>query len=223
VNSPRICGVITGWDSANLANFDIYVDRFVDLFELRIDMAGDGWKGISASLKKPWIACCRIKEEGGKWEGDEASRYSLLLEAARKGAYIVDIELSTEDLREKVAEIKKHSRCLISFHDINGTPDLPELETVVNRQLDEGADICKVITTANSFEDNMTVLELIKKFPGREIVAFAMGEQGKLSRVLCPLAGGSFTYASLYTGKESAPGQITASDLYKIYGMVEKP
>jgi 3-dehydroquinate dehydratase len=48
-----------------------------------------------------------------------------------------------------------------------------------------------------------------------------MGPLGFASRILCPLFGGDFTYASIEAGKESASGQITAGDLRKIYGMVE--
>jgi 3-dehydroquinate dehydratase len=48
-----------------------------------------------------------------------------------------------------------------------------------------------------------------------------MGVPGYTSRILCPLVGGDFTYASIEEGRESAPGQITAGDLRKIYGMLE--
>jgi 3-dehydroquinate dehydratase/shikimate dehydrogenase len=43
---------------------------------------------------------------------------------------------------------------------------------------------------------------------------------GLLSRVLSPLAGGYFTYASIETGKESAPGQITVKELIKTYQII---
>jgi 3-dehydroquinate dehydratase/shikimate dehydrogenase len=46
-----------------------------------------------------------------------------------------------------------------------------------------------------------------------------MGEEGLLSRVLGPRAGGSFTFGSTEDGEETAPGQITARalrDLYRI-------
>ncbi len=52
------------------------------------------------------------------------------------------------------------------------------------------------------------------------MVAFAMGPLGAASRILCPLAGGDFAYASIGGGRESAPGQIAARDLRKIYGML---
>ncbi|MEM2960941.1 MAG: type I 3-dehydroquinate dehydratase, partial [Candidatus Bathyarchaeia archaeon] len=49
------------------------------------------------------------------------------------------------------------------------------------------------------------------------LVCFAMGENGLLSRILSPLFGASFTYASLERGLETAPGQITISELREIY------
>ena len=88
-------------------------------------------------------------------------------------------------------------------------------------QLAAGADICKVVTTAHSFQDNLTVLQLIAEFPKSKMVSFAMGPLGSVSRILCPLVGGYFTYASIEEGKESASGQITVRDLRKLYEVVE--
>jgi len=48
----------------------------------------------------------------------------------------------------------------------------------------------------------------------------AMGPLGLVSRILCPLIGGDFTYASMEKGKESASGQITVTELRKLYDMM---
>ena len=77
-----------------------------------------------------------------------------------------------------------------------------------------------MVTTARSFQDNLAVLQIIKDFPETKVVAFAMGAAGQISRVLCPLAGGYFTYASVAEGKESAEGQVTVEELRKIYAML---
>ena len=82
--------------------------------------------------------------------------------------------------------------------------------------------MCKIITTAQELEDNLTVLQLISEFPEVKLISFAMGPLGFLSRVLCPLVGGEFTYASIEKGKESAQGQITVRDLVKIYEMLRE-
>ncbi len=214
---PGICAVIVNRDMEAIRG----VEPFIELFEVRIDLIGDGWQELSNQLHKPWIACNRSVDEGGRWGEDEAKRKEELLKVIELGPEIIDIELATGNLKEIVQLIKKKAKCLLSFHDLKGTPPLGKMKEIVQRELEAGADICKVVTTAQRFEDNLTVLQLINEFPETKIVSFAMGPLGFASRILCPLAGGDFTYASIEEGKESAAGQITARDLRKIYGMVK--
>ena len=108
----------------------------------------------------------------------------------------------------------------MSLHNLKETPPLDEMKRVVQRQLKAGADICKIVTTAQKFDDNLTVLQLISEFPRIKLVSFAMGPLGLVSRILSPLVGGDFTYASIEQGRESASGQLTARDLRKLYEMV---
>jgi 3-dehydroquinate dehydratase I len=213
MSKPRICAVIVDNDIASIKK----VEPLVDLFEVRIDLIGEDWQSVVKKLSIPWIACNRSPLEGGKGEADEAARIDKLLQAVESGADIVDVELRTVSLANTVARIKPKARCLISFHDLIATPSLEELIVILARQVEAGADICKVITTARHFRDNLTVLKLVKKYEKKQIVAFAMGGLGVVSRVLSPLVGGDFTYASIVRGRESAPGQITVDELKSIY------
>ena len=196
------------------------IEPLVELFEVRIDLIGDDWQQVIKRLKKPWIACNRSAAEGGKWGGDEVRRIEELVEAAKLGANIVDIEMETKNLAAVMPVIKQRAKCLLSFHQLKKTPPLEELKRIINKQSEAGADICKVVTTAQSFEDNLTILQLIADFAQTKMVSFAMGPLGVSSRILCPLVGGDFTYASIEKGKESAPGQITARNLRAIYEML---
>jgi 3-dehydroquinate dehydratase-1 len=214
-NKPVICVPIVSDDPAMLKR----AEASADLFEVRIDLIGKGWREVAGSLKKPWLACNRRSEEGGKWRGKEDDRIKELLSAIGLGARIIDIELSTPGLAKVVNEIKGKTECLISYHNNKETP-VEKLHEIVRLQLAAGADICKVVTTARTFTDNIAVLHLIKEFPGEKVVAFAMGVVGQISRVLCPLIGSYFTYASIAEGKESAAGQIAVEDLRNIYGMI---
>ena len=216
-NKYRICAVIVNNDLAVVKA----VEPLVDLFEVRIDLIGSGWKEVIKHLKRPWIACNRKAEEGGQWRRGEPARIEELLAAIELGPRIVDIELSTEGVETVVQEIKGRADCLLSYHDLNGTPSLESMREMVKKQLSTGADICKVITTASSFKDNLTTLQLIAEFPETRLVSFAMGPQGQISRVLSPLAGGYFTYASIEEGGESAPGQITAAELKEIFRLIK--
>jgi 3-dehydroquinate dehydratase type I len=143
-----------------------------------------------------------------------------LLKALNLGADMIDIELATPDLEEIMPLIKKKARCIVSHHDQKRTPPASELRRIIKDEIAAGADICKLVTTARGFDDNVSVLGMISEFRPAEIVAFCMGPRGQMSRLLCPLSGGSFTYAALSDGEASASGQITVSQMRSLYGML---
>jgi len=214
---PKICAVIVNNDIEAVRS----VAPLVDLFEVRIDLIGEGWRELAKNVKKPWIATNRSASEGGNWRGSEFQRIKELLGALELKPAIVDIELATENLGEIIAQVKKKARCLLSYHNLDATPPLEKMHEIVQNQLFSGADICKVVTTAQKFEDNLSVLQLISDFPKAKVISFAMGTLGYVSRILCPLVGGEFIYASTEVGKESASGQITVRDLRKIYEVLK--
>ena len=216
MKTPRICASITNTDLKAVRR----VESRVDLFEVRIDLIGDDWQEVARQLTKPWIACNRSAAEGGLWQDNEARRIERLLQAIELGAEMVDIELRTKNLANIVKLIKRRKKCLLSCHNLEKTPSFDAMKQIVQQQIKAGADICKMVTTARSFEDNASVLRLIPEFPETGVVAFAMGPLGTTSRVLCPLVGGDFTYASVAKGQESAPGQITVEALKNIYEMI---
>jgi 3-dehydroquinate dehydratase-1 len=216
MKKPRICAVIVQNNPAAIRE----IAPLADLFEVRIDMVGDGWTDVVPLLGKPWLATNRRADEGGHWRGSEAARLKELVRAVDIGAAIVDIELSTSSLSEVVLSIKERAMCLVSHHDMKATPPLDTLKELVNRELAAGADIAKVVTTANTAEDNLTIMNLLAAFPGVRLVTMAMGPLGLASRILSPLAGGEFTYASIMTGKESAPGQLTVAVLKRVYDTI---
>ena len=82
-----------------------------------------------------------------------------------------------------------------------------------------GGDIIKIVTHAQVVEDNLRVLRLIPyaRKKERAIITLCMGELGKISRVMAPLLGAAWGYASLEKGTESAPGQLTAEEMRLIY------
>jgi 3-dehydroquinate dehydratase-1 len=218
MNIPKICAVIVNTDLKSVKD----VEPLIDLFEVRIDIIGDGWQGLVKQLKKPWIATNRTIDEGGNWAGNEARRIEGLLQAIELGADMVDVEFGTKNLKNIVPLVKRRVKCILSFHDIEKTPPLEEIKDIASRQSKAGADICKVVTTAKEFKDNLTVLQLISGFSENRILAFAMGQLGQVSRILSPLVGADFVYASIEKGKESAPGQMTVQELLKIYEMMSR-
>ena len=72
----------------------------------------------------------------------------------------------------------------------------------------------KIVTTAKSTDDSARILQLYNKKGKVNLVAFAMGDLGRTSRILSLFLGSPFTYVSL--GKPIAPGQFSVDEINKI-------
>jgi len=192
-----------------------------DFIEVRLDCLKEHEElaEIADYKKTPLIATNRSTDSLGKFSGSETERQKTLLNAARNGFEYVDIELSTPKLKEIVkALFDMSAKPIVSFHDFNETPSLPKLREVLKKEMANGAEVCKIVTTAKRAEDNLTVLNFVSQVhESAKIVCFSMGELGKPSRFLSPLFGGFFTIASLERGKETASGQLTVQEMRTAY------
>ncbi|OGP68071.1 MAG: type I 3-dehydroquinate dehydratase [Deltaproteobacteria bacterium RBG_13_53_10] len=196
-------------------------NSLADLIELRMDYLRNGGLGeLIHRVEKPLIVTNRRKEEGGRHRGDEHGRLEVLKHAVDLGAEFIDIESGTErPLLTALIAKKKGTRVILSFHDFRGTPSQEELRRLCCRMAGVGADVLKIVTFARSREDNLLVLSLIPfaRKRGQKIVAFCMGEKGRMSRVFAPWLGAAWTYAPLRRDRSSAPGQMAAGELREIW------
>ncbi|MCW3979448.1 MAG: type I 3-dehydroquinate dehydratase [Candidatus Bathyarchaeota archaeon] len=219
--SPRICVVVTACDVAEAIDTIRRTRPLLpDLIEIRLDyMETLGDLGpIREATGVPLIATNRRSNQGDNPAGPEADRIAVLLQACESGFDYVDLEIETVGVGELAEKVKAlGAGVIVSFHDFETTPEKERLEEILRDELSAGADICKIVGTSNIPGDNLTYLNLLRENAGVEMVSFGMGGAGILSRVLSPLVGGAFTYASAETGSESAPGQLTISELREIY------
>ncbi len=164
------------------------------------------------------IATCRRKVNGGKFVGSAASELEVLAKAAAVGFHLVDIELQTAEAM-KPADWKRMrapgAAILISHHDFKTTKDL---EKIYARIRPLHPDFIKIVTTARSLADNVTMMRFLES-KGEEgnVVGVCMGDYGIISRVLGLRAGSRFTFAAASVGEETAPGQIAARTLTETY------
>jgi 3-dehydroquinate dehydratase-1 len=157
------------------------------------------------------IATCRP----GRFSNDD--RKALLLAAIRAGAAYVDVEVESEPpyRKEVIARAKSRGcKVIVSFHDHEKTPGRHELEAILSQCFHFGADIAKIACMALSERDSARVLGLLDR--QEKVVVVAMGERGRITRVVAPLLGSPFTFASLHTGRETADGQIDRSTLEEL-------
>src|SRR6201996_5198737 len=164
------------------------------------------------------IATCRRAANGGKFAGTVAAELEILTKAAAAGFHIVDLELESAEVLKK-ADFQKLRETgiglIVSHHDFNATKDL---EGVYKRIAPFAPDFVKIVPTAKTLTDNVTLMRFIEKMEDQSnIIGICMGYAGIISRVLGLRAGSVFTFAAATAGEETGPGQIAARTLIDTY------
>jgi 3-dehydroquinate dehydratase/shikimate dehydrogenase len=200
-----------------------------DLVELRIDVMTN--VDLDVLLSSPGgkvVVTNRKSGEGGRFMGSEEERVALLCRAVSLKADFVDIEASTDPwlISTVVETIKEQgglTQLIVSNHDFTGTPPIDDLVRIVEKSYRYGAHIVKVASWARSMDDIVAILNLLitMRRQNRNIIAFCMGDKGKISRVAAPLFGSFMTYAAREKGAESAPGQLTVEEIKEILRIVK--
>lgn len=214
LKTPAVCGAVMGENVDEMESaVSFAVKQGADLVELRIDSLknSEGWKKL-LHLGPPTIFTNRPKHEGGWFRGTERERIGIISEAIESGVSCIDLELSAPTrLRNHVVKKAKERdiSVLMSYHDFSTTPSLKYLIGIAKKISEAGADLIKIVTTAKSTSDSMRILDFlidVQEMIALPVVAFAMGEEGRLSRIASLLLGSPLTYASV--GKPTAPGQL---------------
>lgn len=140
-----------------------------------------------------------------------------MLAAINSGAAYIDIQ---EDAPAKLFEevkktITENGTCklIVSYHNFECTPQLSELEAIVQKCKNKGANLVKIVTTASNISDASAVLRLYRKTPGN-LIAFAMGSAGRFTRIASLYLGAPYTYCSYLS--PTADGQYSWTEMNKI-------
>ena len=169
---------------------------------------------VKSDLKRA-VCTLRPKTEGGKFEGSEKERISILKLISEYNPFLLDVEYNTIRKNRDLEKYLKSSKTklLISWHDFKKTPDFPNLKNQM-KKMSRYSSMIKIVTTAKSVDDSTRVLQLYSKKGKTSMIAFSMGDAGRISRILCLYLGSPYTYVSL--GKPIAPGQFSVDEIKKI-------
>ena len=224
--SPRIC-VSIGRETIDdaLAAADLAAP-LADVLEIRLDcLALPVISPFVSALSRPLLFTNRPQWEGGQFAGEEEVRLAPLLEAVAENTAYVDLELLAPDDSHRAMQAalrQSESRLILSWHNFRDTPSREELVGRMALMQDKGADIGKIITTAQGPEDVLRVLQLQEvarqlNFP---LIAFCMGRPGVISRVATCELGGYMTYCAVNDEEATAPGQLSGAVLRQIYALM---
>ncbi|OGQ98136.1 MAG: type I 3-dehydroquinate dehydratase [Deltaproteobacteria bacterium RIFOXYD12_FULL_55_16] len=221
--SRRLCVSIASATSAEALTLARESEAVADVIEIRLDsMTDPDIPLFLGQLSRPLLFTNRPAWEGGLCQDEEKTRLALLKKAAEAGAAYVDLELNADPaLATELIAAARANNCqtIVSWHDFKCTASRQALSEIFQRQCRSGANIGKIVTTARCFQDVFRVLALQEQAAelGFPLIAFCMGPIGMISRVASTDLGGYMTYAAPDNGAATAPGQLPASALRRIF------
>jgi 3-dehydroquinate dehydratase I len=223
--TPRICVSILPKNNIEALKLIEKAEQAkADLIEIRLDCfeISRRLSDLSASTKIPLIATNKLQSEKGFFTGTESERQQTLLNAAKNEFEYVDIDLSSQKQKETISQLKQlGTKTIVSYHKFDGALSVSMMEQILDEEIASGASICKIVTTAKQIEDNLPALSFVSFGSSKaKLVCFCMGENGKTSRLLSPLFGAFFTFASLEQGDETAAGQMSISEMRAAYSLL---
>ena len=99
----------------------------------------------------------------------------------------------------------------LSYHNFNQTPDIAQLKSIIKQAQLLDCNYVKIATMIQNTKENIRLLSLYQEFDN--IIAFGMGEKGKISRLASLYLGAPFTYASFSDIYTTAQGQFNYTTL----------
>ena len=194
-----------------------------DLLEWRADFwpdtRPDALAGICLFLSEecspmaPFIFTFRTKGQGGQAKVDREGYVSVLRSVITQGEPdLVDNELwiGDEAVRELVDLAHAYGvKAIVSHHDFEGTPSVDQMEALLWRMVELGADIPKLAVMARRSQDAhdlMRATHLVYEQAEVPLLTMAMGTAGQTTRLTGEVFGSALTFCAL--GTPSAPGQV---------------
>jgi len=196
------------------------------IVELRLDrFPGIDVSAAIGACPLPVLATLRSRAEGGEGPEDTTARAAVIRAARDAGAALLDLEFERDASLVRELGLAPE-QIILSWHDPRSTPD--ELAEIADRMLASAARWVKLVPTAESLKDLVSVLALHGQFnngrvSGRRLLTFAMAAPGLASRYLAPLLGPPIGYAAWSDETPAAPGQLSTIRTEAVIGHLDGP
>lgn len=223
MNKGKICVSICAETASELVQRIKRAGELADIVEIRFDclppteLARTKFK--LPDFKRIFLVTFRPREEGGKRKLTVFERlkfWEAVCWANRRKKFLIDAEFDIYQALNHAA-----AQTIVSFHDFIGNSEnlngFYTLFELINER------VLKVAVQVDDLTDAVPIWKLFEKAKSekKQIIPIAMGESGKWTRILGLAHGAFMTYAALDSGRETAPGQISAEDLIQVYRVKE--
>lgn len=198
-----------------------------DIIELRIDLFDNTSLPYICSIVKtarykfsmPILATIRDTKEGGsKQFFSRLTVYRAIAELIS----LIDIEINSNS--QEIADTKALCKTaglklLLSYHNFEGMPSVPEIRAIIAKAFDMQADIVKIALKCKHIDEVHELYRLCLEYKDKDAIFIAMGDVAKASRIVCPLCGSLMTYG--YVNKPTAEGQLSIEEIYQVFKLLK--
>lgn len=162
------------------------------------------------------VLTLRSPREGGRFAGTEDERIRMLETAATYEPFLLDVEHSTL-LNNPGLRGSLKTDLLVSWHDFKWSAAAVRLR---RRMVEMGkySNWVKMVVTVEAGQGAAAILSLYAYRGRTNLVAFAMGDAGRFSRLCSMHLGCPFMYVSL--GEPVAPGQYSLEEVRRLSGVM---
>ncbi len=199
--------------------FDCLEKSELEILHTRIANSCGPSNRIIDSTKLPIVSTFRPKDQGGCRELNLEERSDFW----NSGFETEYCDVEEEFVDDSWSWLWGYRIC--SYHDFLEVPS--DLDAIFWRLANTEAEKIKIAVQADDVTDAIPVWKLLKhgrpygKLSPSKVIPIAMGDAGKWTRILGLAHGAYMTYASIESGNETAPGQVTAKDLVEVYRVKE--
>jgi len=171
--------------------------------------------------RKSLIATCKTMGGLSYKECEKRLFWAILGSRTRKlrGERYLDIDYGfPPEFREKLISVAKKVgfKIIISYHNMEATDSAERLREIYLSAMGWGSDIVKIVTKTHNIQESSRLINLYKDFPPHTLLAFAIGQQGRFTRLLSVTLGAPFIFCTSKPGKETADGQYTIAEAEKL-------
>src|SRR5439155_26998305 len=124
------------------------------------------------------VPTCRGQSSGGKLSGSLGCQLQVLSNTALGCCQLLDLELQSASKckPEQLQRLRSKAALIISFHDFRATKNL---EKTLDKVAAYPADFYKIVSTATTLYDNVTMMKFLEKQSDKHsLIGLCMGEQG---------------------------------------------
>jgi len=217
----RICTSIAVDSFSSIQEAVLRNESRSEFIEIRLDAlpyVPDVAEISSLSSSSNVILTLRPSSRGGMGDLEDKQRVSFWTSVSENLSMFDDKMLF--DLEHDIVSgiLLPRKRVIASIHDFSG--DITDKESLL-QTLASHADTVKIAWMAEDAEEAIGIFPLqeFARSLGINLIPIAMGEAGKLSRILAVPQGAPFSYCTPEAGAPTAPGQISGTDLDELYRM----